>query len=246
MNEKPEDLAGVMRRIEKLLAIAGDSRANPNEAASAAGMAERIMRKYQIEHAEVIATSLKAGVDLDSIDVIATAKTNGSPVLRTAPWAGWIAVKVATLNECGARAGFTPDGEACVRFFGLHADVKVAAWTFGYLVATVNRLCAAFRQTEAYAAGGRRTLNSYRQGLAIGVMRALDALTAAPPVVVSDGTSLVILKQHAIAEKFGKITYVSRGTKVARGDAFAVGVADGRKIDVSRKAVGSQPIGRLQ
>ena len=40
MTDRPEDLAGTLRRIEKLLAIAQDERADPNEASAAAGLAD--------------------------------------------------------------------------------------------------------------------------------------------------------------------------------------------------------------
>ena len=64
-----EDKDSILRRIQKLLAIAGDDRADPNEAAAAAGMAEKVMRKYQIDHAELIMNGLKQGHDLSTEDI---------------------------------------------------------------------------------------------------------------------------------------------------------------------------------
>lgn len=58
---QPENLEGVLRRIQKLLAIANDSRANPEEAAAAASMAHKIMQKYQIDHTEVIMAEINRG-----------------------------------------------------------------------------------------------------------------------------------------------------------------------------------------
>jgi hypothetical protein len=113
----------VLRRIQKLLAIAADDRANPNEAASAAGMAEKIMRKYQIEQSEVIMTSLKAGDDLGMSESVASAKTNGTKVKIVPPWAGMLSVAVGRFNDCGVRIGRNAAGDACVRFYGFTADV---------------------------------------------------------------------------------------------------------------------------
>ena len=105
-----ENKESILRRIQKLLAIASDDRADPNEAAAAAGMAEKVMRKYQIDHAELIMTSLKQGHDLGTEDVIASAKTNGTKVLKVPAWAGWIAVAVS--RSSGAFVAGVQDGRA--------------------------------------------------------------------------------------------------------------------------------------
>ena len=74
----PENLEGVMRRIQKLLAIANDGRGDPNEAASAAAMAEKMMRKYQLDNADIVAAVLMhaasaMGANLEDISVLAGA-----------------------------------------------------------------------------------------------------------------------------------------------------------------------------
>ena len=242
MTSRPEDLAGVLRRIEKLLAIAQDDRANPNEAAAAAGMAERIMRKYQIEHQEVILASLKKGDDLTTADIVATAKTNGTHVKAVPVWAGWLAVAIARLNDCGAKTitvGST--GDACVRFYGFSADVKIAAWTLQYLVATVNRLCDDFKKTPEYMIHGRRGINSYRQGVALGITSLLKAMRAEREnevTQVSTGCLLIVVKQQAITDKFGDFGYRrSKSASIKVEDAFASGLADGKNVDVRRRAV---------
>jgi hypothetical protein len=100
-----------------LLAIASDDRADPNEAAAAAGMAEKVMRKYQIDHAELIMNGLKQGHDLSTEDVVATAKTNGTKVKQVPAWAGWIAVAVSKFTECSASVVTTPSGEKTLSIF---------------------------------------------------------------------------------------------------------------------------------
>ena len=58
--ETPQEVSDdVLRRVQKLLALASDNRANQNEASAAADMAERLMHKYQIEHQDVIIAALK-------------------------------------------------------------------------------------------------------------------------------------------------------------------------------------------
>jgi hypothetical protein len=241
MNQAPENLASVMRRIEKLLAIAQVDRANPEEASAAAGMAERIMRKYQLEHADVIMASLKAGNDMGEMDCIATAKTNGTKVLEVPLWASWLALQVARVNDCGAKIVRTANGEKAVRFYGFKSDAQVAGYTFNYLVATTNRLCKEFLKSEAYQTEGRRAVNSYRQGVSMGILSNLKKMVVEKLTemkAATGGNQLMVLKESAIVEHYGqmKVSKVSR-TSVNRDDSFSSGVRDGNSVDVNRRGV---------
>lgn len=242
-NTETFDKDAVMRRVQKLLAIAQDDRANPHEAASAAAMAEKIMRKYQLDHAEVIMTKIKAGEDMETVEVVCSAKTNGTRVKVVPPWAQELAIQIAKLTDTGCRIGVQRTGQchACVRFYGYSSDVKLAAWMLDYLVATVNRLCNEFKDTPAYAIGGRGEVNSYRLGVAIGIGKQLRAQLAekqADQQGRAAGTALMVVKQQAITEKYGiTFEYGTKKTGVARGNSFAEGVRDGRRVDINRRAV---------
>jgi hypothetical protein len=235
-----ENMESILRKVQKLLAIAQDDRANPNEAAAAAGMAERIMRKYQIEHADVIATALKKGDDLTEAEVVGSAKTNGTKVKIVPPWVQFLATRVAKLCEVEVRSARNQDGNACVRFCGFVADVKVAAWMLEYLIATSLRLCNEFKKTEAYKYDGRAAVNSYRLGITTGINASIAALIKAKEVeTVSTGRALVVVKKQAIAERFGNFNYGTKKINTSNGNAFASGVVDGKKIDVQRRAIGA-------
>jgi hypothetical protein len=236
-----ENKDAILRRIQKLLAIAQDDRANPNEAAAAAGMAERIMRKYQLENADVLAASLKIGDDLSTEDVVATAKTNGTATKVVPPWVQFMASAIARLNECDAKA-VRIGRDIGLRFYGYSGDVLVSKWMLEYLVATTNRLCNEFKKTDHYAAVGRASVNSYRKGVSMGILSSLNALIAQKErerqAEVATGTALVVVKKQAIAEKFGTFKYPEKVVSSADGSAFRKGNADGKKVDVSRRAVG--------
>ena len=232
-------------KIQKLLAIAEHERSDPNEAAAAAGMAEKIMRKYQFDYSAVIITALKKGDDLSTEDIVCSAKTNGTKTLVVAPWIGYLAVAIAKLNECHTKQDWTSDGEACIRFMGYTADVQLSRWTLDYLVQTTNRLCNEYKKTEDYELGGRRLLNGYRHGVSIGMVRSLNKLEQAKKAEmaeaakVSAGTSLMVVKQEAIVAKFGEFKTKKAKSAVSRGDSFSQGVRDGSKVDVARRAVSS-------
>jgi len=233
----PENMDGILRRVQKLLAIVEDGRGSPEEAAAAASMAANIMRKYQLDHADVIMAGLKRGEDMTSADVVATAKTNGTRVARVPTWAQWIAVSVGKVNEVHVSMRTTTSGDVGIRFSGFSSDVQVASWTFDYLVATVNRLGEKFRKTDAYRIGGRPAANSYRAGLATGITKMLLAALQAQPVQ-SSGRELMIVKAAAVAERFGQQRTKQSNSTVRNGAAYAQGFADGKAVDVNRRGVG--------
>jgi len=239
------ELEAVMRRVAKLLAIAGDNRGNPEECAAAAGMAERIMRKFQLDHADVVLAAIKTGDDMETVDCVATAKTNGTKVERTPPWAGWLAVAVSKFMGVGARHCHTgPKREAAIRFFGYKADVQMAGWTFDYLIAQVNRLCVEYRTSTAYLVGGRSVMNSYRLGVAHGILATLRKLTAEKEAEArgsSTGTALMVVKADAIVAKFGDVFKTKQASKSTSrsADGFTAGFAAGKTVDVARRAVGN-------
>ena len=241
----PENLDAILRRVQKLLAIAQDDRANPAEAAAAASMAEKVMRKYQLENADVLMATMRSGDGMVQEDCIATAKTNGTRVAKVPLWASWLAVTVSKLNSVGARMNrHHKTGEACIRFYGFAADVAVSVWTFNYLVATINRLSTEFRKTEDYAVGGRQAANAYRQGVTHGIMNTLNRLAmekAAEAQTTSKGRELVVVKTQAVAEAFGAVVFETKKTnsQVRRGDSFLTGFIDGRAVDVNRRAIGA-------
>lgn len=236
-----ENLESVVRRVQKLLAIAEHERSDPNEAAAAAGMAEKIMRKYQLDYAEVIMAALKKGDDLSTADIVCTAKTNGTKVRSVPEWVGMLAVAVANLNECGCKMGWTENVEACVRFFGYTADVQLSSWMLGYLVETTNRLCNEYKKSEGYAIGGRRVLNDYRQGVSIGIVQSLRALinVKKAEAQTSTGTSLMVVKQDAIVAKYGEFKTRTCKSQVSQGESFSHGLRDGRQVNVSQRPLTS-------
>ena len=235
-----ENLDSILRRIEKMLAIANCPGADPNEAAAAAGMAERIMRKYQIEQSDVLIASLKRGEGMEQEDVLATAKTNGTKVERVPLWANQISVPVGKLCEVQGCITRNRNDETCIRFFGFGADVKMASWMFSYLVETVNLLCINFRNNDPrYTMYGRKAVNSYRQGVAHGIIVQLNYLILEKQKEQkTTGQELVIAKEAAIEDFFGiKTKTKAISSKVSRGSSYHDGVVDGKKVDLKVRGV---------
>lgn len=250
------DLDATLRRIRKLLAIAADSRGDPHETAAAAAQAEKIMRKFNLDHADV----LRAGMKRDGASAMASRRVKANmkrddpgrtPLKRPPKWAGHLGFEVAMLHDVQVRYAHAPDmGGAVVEFRGFAADVEVAAWTFDYLVGQmilgVNAHGAACR--EEFGCPPSKTANAaFRDGFVSGLLLQLQRTRKekdAEVAVHSAGTALVVAKQAAIAEHFGAVTY-KEGTarQIRDGAAFLAGQEAGGRVDVARRAVGASAAG---
>jgi hypothetical protein len=230
------ELESILRRINKLLAIASDTRANSNAALAAAAMAEKIMREHQIEHADLILTKVKD--DLITETAVASAKTNGTRVKEVPLWASWMAVAVARLNDCGARKYLAASGDMGIQYCGYSADVKVAVYMFTYLVNTVLAATATYRKEYDL---GRKATNSFRKGIASSITMRLEAMAITKKTEMwasSSGTALMVVKKDSIEEKYGTSIFPVAQSKTSTSDvgAFTRGVRKGHSIDIDRKS----------
>lgn len=242
-----ENLDSVMRRIKKLLAIAEDARADANEASAAAGMAERIMRKYQIEHADVIELELKRGgaESFASEDVGAGLNPEGRTESASG-WAGVLAVQVAGLHDCQARYATTYKHGKTLRFSGYASDAQMARFTYVYLVTTMAAAGRHFLKTEPYAT--RRDAEAFRRGFNSALCASIkDAIRAkqAEMQEASSSRSLVLVKSTAVSAHFGPIKYVKSRGNAKGGQAFADGYAKGQSVDVTRRGLSATSSGRV-
>lgn len=254
------DIERTMERVRKLLAIAEDERADSNEAAAAASMADKIMRKYQIEHADIVERELKRGDAFDDhyssseMKRDLRGKEGSYKTKKNASWAQWLHVAIAQLHDCQSRQAIRPEFGYCLRFSGYRADVQVAAWTFDYLA---NAMIASTRrwQKEASKRGEPRTKvesNSYRDGFVTqltGALRKMKAEKDAEMQQASASRSLVLVKTQLVAEKFGQATYLTKTSTARRvGDAFYAGREAGKQVNVGARGIGSDaaPARRLK
>jgi len=226
-----EDL---LRRIKKLLAIAEDHRADPNEAAAAAGMAQRLMAKYQLEHQDIVIAALKE--DLDTQEFMGAARKGKTYFTEVPIWISTLAVAVARLNSVEVRTGWNEKG-ACIKFYGYKDDTLLASWTMTYLVGVINALCKAFR------GNGMESGISYRRGVSQGICSAIKELVEARKGE-STGRELVVAKEAAISDKYGSFSYSKAVIKASDATANSLGYQDGRKVDLNVRGITTE--GQLQ
>lgn len=244
------DLDAILRRVQKLLAIAADSRGDPNETAAAAAQAENIMRKFNLDHAEVLAAGLKrdASAQMSSVRVKANMKRDepGRPTVKRPPsWAGFIAFEIAMLHDVQTRFAWdSAMGGVVVEFCGVDSDVQVAGWMFDYLVGQMIASVRSFGELHRQRYGrapDKVSSDAYRKGFVSAVNSQLRALRKGKTIELenhSAGTALVVAKKAAIEAHFGDFSYGTGKQQVVRDlNAAALGRAAGAKVDVTRRAV---------
>lgn len=243
----PDNLEAVMRRIKKLLAFAEDSRGNPTECAAAARMAESIMRKHQIDHADVISAELQREDAFDSAFVGTTMDPEGASK-ESSGWAGILAVQVANLYECQARYSWSAKHGKSIKFSGYKLDVEVARQTYCFIVNNMAAASRLYLKENRWA--GRREGEAFRSGYIAGVNASIKAMIREKQAEMQQAASsraLVIVKGDAVAKHFGSVRYRSGRGRSYQGDAFGSGREQGSKLDVGRRGIGggSAPVGRI-
>ena len=182
-------------KIKKLLALASDPSAAPQEAETAARQAAFLMAKNDLDLADLEAAQLAAQWDMTS-QVAQGCRPGKKNAKEVPPWIGIIAwgVKIFTRTRCS-------NGWGTVTFKGPREDVVLAAWLHEYLL------------HQAYAASkglGPGDANRFRNGFASALQGRLKALAKARDTadqeLASSGSGTALVKvqdsRHQEMEKF--------------------------------------------
>lgn len=224
MNERER----ILQKIQKLLALADDG-SNIHESARAATQAEKMMRKYQIDHAELL-------VDRLSKDDIETRGFQASS--RNLPaWVSALAVGVARANECEV----TRSGPKVI-FYGTPEDVPVAYELMTYLVREVDRLTKKFD-------GDRGAKGSFRRGCANALYSRLEAIAVERRREFQEstaGTALVLHKKELIEQHFGRAFKYSKGRQRSEdAEGYRAGKRAGASVNLNKQLGEAAQSGRL-
>ena len=186
-------------KIQKLLAMAKHNASNENEAATALRQAESMMRKHEIDFADVNAQKL-------STDDMSEGKTGES---RNSSWVWTLAWAASHLTSTLPWRRY---GE--ITFCGTKEDVQVALLMHDYLVGVTERLASKYQGADDdWAHSLRAQRNAFKMGLVRRICERCgdikdereEALTKASV----SGKDLVIVKSDLIKKSFPMIHYSS-------------------------------------
>lgn len=229
-----------MSKIRKLLALASNEAANEQEAATAARQAESLMRKHQVDSAEVTLEEITRddAFDRDLADV----SFEGIPNYRSKAvptWVGFIALGVGRLHTCKVDITNTMLGVK-IRFSGYAPDVLVAKWTYQMLCETVYRL------SKTHGKGMGMAFNkSFRMGAASKLQSMLmDMHRAREQENKEQGaTSMALMvlgnKVARVEEMFGVQQTKKTSMAVGSLNGYEAGKTAAAKINIANNAVGS-------
>lgn len=237
-------------KIRKLLAMARDGRGNENEAAIAASQAEKLMRYYQIESADVVMQELEQDDQFEQgIEDVSFEGIAGHKPKQTPSWVGYIAIGCGEAFTCKVDIVRTPEGIK-VRFSGYAMDVMLCRWVYRFLCETVFRI-----SKERCKGLGMSASKSFRLGAASVLQRRLKDLKKSAveeaEVQAGSGTStalvLVNRKEERVQEMYGKTK--TKQSRYTAGDAAAYrdGMAQANKMNIptNRPLSGQAAQGRL-
>ena len=230
-------------RIKKLLALANN---NPSaeEAASAAAMAMRLMRKYNLESADLQAHELRK----EGTIIRAVVENGPNYKVRVASWFNVLVTGVAQSLGCETTISYNPSRTGMAMYLhGARQDVEVANWLINYLHVQIDKLADAHWKDKSllirlrndrapYASERTREKNNYRFGLAISVLQRVKEVYGADEEDVkgaSSANALVALKNQLIREQFPNLPATTEINQ-KHTEALRRGYRDAEKINVQR------------
>lgn len=142
MNDQEKPDPKIIERIKTLLKMAEDGRGNENEMAIAMARAEKLMRKYNLDFADLVLQDLDDDESISSAFAIDDFDYTPS---RFPHWLGILGPAVSDLFYSQCRIGWKPwkRGQRPylnMKFFGYKTDLEVCRWTYDFVVREINRL----------------------------------------------------------------------------------------------------------
>ncbi len=214
----------ILAKVQKLLDMAKHAASNEYEASTALRQAEAIMRKHDIEFAEIEAQTLS---ESDMEQAFSSEKRNSKWVWNLAWAASYLTSTMPTKRR---------NGEPRYRyivFCGTKQDTQVAMMMFDYMVNVTERLAKEFW-------GDRTERNSFKAGAAMAILnnarnikdeRERDLREASS----STGTDLVLVKEDMIIKEFSLSYTNAKKQYVSDENAYRAGYQKGSTVSLNNQ-----------
>lgn len=234
----------IKARINKLLAMAQDS-SSPHEAAIAAERVQKLMAKFNLEMADVIAEELQDEDNLVQAD-------REFKYRRTPRYIGQIEVAIARAFNCEVKSRWQMHKGVeydVTEIYGYKTDVEVVKSLCHYICEQLESMAKRVNVPEHYRQHGytRRYMADWRKGATREICRKIKSFYGAGEAqqqsqpgnpVANPSTNLTLLKKEAIRRKFGEFEYSSGASYVYTRDGLAAGGQAASAIDINRKIAG--------
>ena len=199
----------IIEKVKKLLALASDPSAAPNEAETASRQAASLMAKYNIDLAALSQAELEAEWDITELSMPGCRPGKKDP--REVPtWIGVMAfgVKVYTRTRVIARGGY-------VLYRGPRQDCELAQWMLKALIDL------AYKQSKASS-----DPHAFRNGFASAVQARFKAMAADRAQAEEGSTALVVVdKLRAKLDELYGAERTSKARSRSSDEGYAAGSA---------------------
>jgi|TARA_R110000823_G_scaffold268566_1_gene388458 hypothetical protein len=219
-----KDKAKLVEKIQKLLAMAKHNASNETEAATALRQAESMMRKHEIDFADINAQKLST----DDMSEGKTGESRNSSWVWTLAWAASYLTSTLPWRRYGE-----------ITFCGTKEDVQVALLMHDYLVGVTERLATKYQgEHDEWRHSLRAQRNAFKMGLVRRVCtRCSDLKDAREKELTAasvSGKDLVIVKSDLIKKSFPMIHYSSpKKQSTSCGDSYHSGVRSGNGVSLN-------------
>lgn len=211
MSNNNELRGKTIERVKALLAMGNDV-SSPNEAAIALKRARALMDKHQIGMTEIQSWD----TDENNFDdaVFETGWT------QRQYWFERIVARIGKLNDCKVSITWEVDTKRqrmilAYQFQGFAEDVSLSEFMSSYIHEACLNLYKRDKQSLGIKGNGGK--NSYLVGLSNGLCFRIDDMIKErkeqSSVQGATGTSLMVLKAQAVAERFGETQYSRRSQR---------------------------------
>lgn len=225
------DIESIKEKVAKLMALGQDPGANQFEAEAALRQASALMRKHNIELAEIAERSGQKPVyNWRTVLVPASA----TPTRQTVVWVGQLAAGIARFTDCKAEWKYGSQYGWCIAFSGDSVDVEYAVYLAKHLRDTVRA------QSSVYS-GGRADRETFRRAMVGRLVQRMSMLARETKeemkAAAATGSTALVLVDRKIAlrdEHFGAMKTRTAGSRQSNYSAAAAGTRAGDKVNFNR------------
>lgn len=229
----------ILNRVRKMMRLAADAGATDGERDNAMRMVHSTLAKYNLDMAQVEATTGK----------VEEARERHHKDYLGKPWAIRISHSLARLYFChyfysvlGGNAG--PTQKARHTFVGRTSNVVTAQEMAQFIVESVNKEAQRYRRSSG---AGYAEYRAFAQAAAERIRHRVEHLineSKTKGVEATPGTSLVLASLYPCEEDSNKNWLVSQGVKLAKGrsesvafgrDARTAGDSFGKSVSLHRQ-----------
>lgn len=209
-------------KIAKLMRLATDSGAADNEAETAMRQAQKLMRKHNIDLAEVLVrTSTKPVFNWGEVSVPVSYP---KPVKAAPLWFGWVITAIGRFTDTKVLYHWGSDHGLCAKFQGEVTDVEYAGWLCRHIRDVIRNSATVFIAPGFTSDDRWANREEFRHQMASRISDRLKALRDENEQAYrSSGTALMVVNTKIAErdERFGGQTYSRRKKSFIRGGAEA-------------------------